>query len=206
MNTEVIMKRPIFDGEVKQKSKSEFLSSTDLVKLGNRWRAINLMPQFDVSDWINTKQTKEFINELEKQFGTVYIAGRGRGNDSWMHPYLFIDLALAISPTLKIEVYKWMWDELLKYRNLSGDSYRLMVGVLWDKTTNKALFQRSMIKLADTIKIECGVENWQNANQKQLALRDKIHENIALLAEVMTNTCEAIRLGIEKAKKHNSIS
>ena len=34
MQTEVLMKRQLFDGEVKQKSKTEFLSSTDLVRLG----------------------------------------------------------------------------------------------------------------------------------------------------------------------------
>ena len=201
MQTEVLMKRQLFDGEVKQKSKTEFLSSTDLVRLGNKWRTLNNLPLFDVRGWLDNKQTKEFICELEKQFGKVYIPGRGRGSDSWMHPYLFIDLALALSPTLKIEVYKWMWDELLKYRNNSGDSYRLMCGVLWDRTTNKANYQRAIMQLAERIKSECNVKDWQKATKEQLALRDKIHENIALLAEVLTNPNEAVRLGIEKAKK-----
>lgn len=201
MQTEVLMKRQLFDGEVKQKSKSEYLSATDLVRLGNRWRTLNNLPIFDIRGWLDNKQTKEFVSELEKQFGNVYIPGRGRGSDSWMHPYLFIDLALAISPTLKIEVYKWMWDELLKYRNNSGDSYRLMCGVLWDRTTNKSTYQKAIISLAEKIKLECGVCDWQKATKDQLSLRDKIHENIALLAEVLTNPNEAIRLGIEKAKK-----
>lgn len=203
MQTEVLMKRQLFDGEVKQKSKSEYLSATDLVRLGNRWRTLNNLPIFDIRGWLDNKQTKEFVSELEKQFGNVYIPGRGRGSDSWMHPYLFIDLALAISPTLKIEVYKWMWDELLKYRNNSGDSYRLMCGVLWDRTTNKSTYQKAIISLAEKIKLECGVCDWQKATKDQLSLRDKIHENIALLAEVLTNPNEAIRLGIEKAKKNN---
>lgn len=36
-------------------------------------------------------------------------------------------------------------------------------------------------------------------------LRDKIHNNIALLAEVMNNNDEAIRLGILNAIKHLDI-
>lgn len=42
--------------------------------------------------------------------------------------------------------------------------------------------------------MECGVSDWNNATQEQLKLRDRIHENIALLADVLNNNKEAIRL------------
>lgn len=201
MKTEVLMKRQIFDGEIKQKSQSGFFSATDLVKYGNRWRVGNHLPSFNFSSWLNTTSTKEFISELERVHGDkVCIMGRGKGHDTWVHPYLFIDLALAISPKLKVEVYSWLYDELLKYRNFSGDSYKKMCGALFVATKSPSTFTRDIMKLAEIIKLECGVKNWQAASEDQLRLRDRIHENIALLTEVMSNTKEAIRLAIYKAK------
>jgi len=51
------------------------------------------------------------------------------------------------------------------------------------------------------IKKECNVTDWQHASEAQLLKRDKIHNNIALLANVMNNNREAIRLGILEANK-----
>jgi len=42
--------------------------------------------------------------------------------------------------------------------------------------------------------------DWEAATEEQLKLRDKIHNNIALLGEIMGNLNEAIRLGIHYAK------
>ena len=83
----------------------------------------------------------EFITELEESIdGKAKISGRGRGNHTWVHPYLFIDLALAINPKLKLEVYRWIQDYLLKYRNKSGDSYKRMTGALYERASNKSKF------------------------------------------------------------------
>lgn len=200
METTVIMKRRLFEGEVSQNSKNGFLLANDLIVYGNQWRNKNAMPLVTLASWMGTQQTKEFINELEQQFGTVLETKRGKKGGTWMHPYLFIDLALAISPKLKIEVYKWLYDELLKYRNDSGDSYKRMAGALWDRTNSKSTFPRDIAKLAVVIKNECGVNDWQTATEEQLKFRDKIQDNIALLCDVMNNTKEAIRLAIYKAK------
>jgi len=96
MNTEVVMKRRLFDGKISQKGKNGYFSATDSVNIGNIWRLQNRLPLFSLRSWLQTKSTEQFI-----------------------------DLALAIDSKLKIEVYKWLYDELLKYRNGFGDS-RLM--------------------------------------------------------------------------------
>jgi hypothetical protein len=202
MKTEVVMRRSILGGEVSQKSKSGFLSATDLIKTGNKWRVVNNMPLFDYQAWLNTKSTKEFISELSETEGTkVILPGKGRGNHTWVHPYIFIDISLAISPKLKVEVYRWLYDELLKYRNYSGDSYKKMCGSLYSRTQSKSTFHRDISKLAKLIQFECGVKDWQTATEAQLKLRDRIQENIALLCEVMNNTKQAIRIAIFKAKE-----
>lgn len=197
MKTEVIMKRELFGKEISQKSQTEFFSATDLVRAGNAWRIVNGLQAFEMNDWFNLKSTKEFIKSLEEKYGTVKISGRGRGVHTWVHPFLFIDMALAISPELKIEVYSWLYDHLLKYRNESGDSYKKMSGALYLKHTNKTTFPKYIKEVADRIKIACGVKDWQEAGEAQLKKRDKIHESISLLCDILPVE-EAVRIGIEK--------
>ena len=199
METEVIMKRELFGCEISQKSKTEFFSATDLVRAGNRWRAMNGIELFKLHSWMETKSTKEFIAELEKNYGVVKINSKGKNQHTWVHPFLFIDMALAINPTLKIQVYTWLMDSLLKYRNDSGDSYKKMTGAIFLKTTNKSSFIDNLKQIAHRIKEECGVDDWQRATEEQLKLRDRIHENIALLSDVV-KLDTAVDVGIEKAK------
>lgn len=203
MKTEVIMKRKLFDGEISQKHKSTYLSATDLLKVGNKWRVANKMQIVKFQDWKKTKQTKEFIATLEAELNEkVIITARGRGKHTWVHPYIFIDLALSINPKFKIEVYSWLYDELLKYRNYSGDSYKKMAGALYNNSTNKSTFHRGMTITANMVKNACNVKDWQQATEEQLKLRDKIHENIALLCDVLRNNNDAIRIGINEALKY----
>lgn len=198
METAVMMKRKLFDCDIKQNSKTEFLSATDLMRAGNKWRVLNGLEHIDMNDWFNKKSTKEFVSELEKKYGVVKVSGRGRGHNTWIHPFLFLDLALSLSPSLKIEVYSWLYDCLLRYRNESGDSYKKMAGALWTTQTNKQAFPAYITEVANQIKTACGVTDWQSATEDQLKLRDKIHENIALLSDVLRNNSEAVRLGIKK--------
>ena len=202
MKTEVIMKRKIFDTEISQKSKSEFFSATDLVRAGNKWRRNNELTDFNLSLWLTQKSTKEFIDELTFKYGNPIIKGRGRSAHTWVHPYLFIDVALAISPKLKIETYEWLYDYLIKYRNKSGDSFKKMSGALWDKCPNKREFQNYIKSVSRNIKSACGIEywdDWQKADADTLLKRDKMHENIALLADILPLN-EAVRIGILKSK------
>lgn len=203
MKTEVNMKRNLFGYEITQKSKSEMFSATDLVKAGNQWRRKNNMSDFNLSLFFKQKSTLDFIEELEKKYDRVKISGRGRNSHTWVHPYLFIDIALAISPKLKIETYQWITDYLLKYRNDSGDSFKKMSGALYLKCPNKREFQNIISDVSNKIKEACNVESWdewQSANEETLNLRNKIHENIALLVDILPID-EAVKIGILKAKK-----
>ncbi len=199
MKTQVVMRRDLFGSQISQQSKTEFFSATDLVRAGNRWRIGHELAPFEMSEWLRQKGTKSFIEELEYKYGKVKISGRGRGKHTWVHPLLFIDMALAISPKLKIEVYEWLYDHLLRYRNDSGDSYKKMCGALYVRTTQKSFFHKNIRKIAMQIQKACGVSDWQIATQEQLKKRDRIHENIALLSEVLNDSDSIVRLAIEKA-------
>ncbi len=202
METEVIMKRTLFGKEISQKSKSKFFSATDLVEAGNIWRITNGQKMMKLTDWLASNKTKEFMKALEKEYGIIIVRSKARNQHTWVHPFLFIDLALSISPELKIEAYRWLYDELMKYRNNSGDSYKKMSGAIYLNSSNKQQFLNDIIWYANKIKLECGVSDWQTATEKQLKLRDKIHENISLLCDVLKSNDDAVRIGIQKAKEN----
>ena len=60
-------------------------------------------------------------------------------------------------------------------------------------------FLKEIKEVANNIKETCKIEDWQNATEKQLKLRDKIHDNIALLCDVLKRNDDAVRIGIKKA-------
>lgn len=195
------MERPLWNGIVRQKSKSEMLNANDLVAVGNKWRALNNLKSFNLNQWKNSTSTKEFIETIENEYGCAIVTTKGQKGGTWVHPFLFIDLALAINPKLKIEVYKWLYDCLLKYRNNSGDSYKKMAGALYMNTTQKTNFSRGMTMVCKIIQNEVGVSDWQKATERQLEYRDKIHEYVALMCDIFhNNNNEAVRIGILKAR------
>ncbi|MCK9577361.1 MAG: KilA-N domain-containing protein [Clostridia bacterium] len=201
MITEVVMERELFGGVIRQKSKSEMFSATDLVLAGNKWRVSKGLPFFNLAAYFQNKGTKEFMKELENEYGVVKINSRGKGGNTWVHPFLFIDIALAISPELKIKAYQWLYDCLLKYRNDSGDSYKKMCGSLYITETNKSLYTQNICKVANRIKLECGVQDWQSATEEQLKLRDKIQDNISLLSDIIKDRENLIDISVKKAKE-----
>lgn len=198
MKTEVIMQRDLFGMPISQESKTEFFSATDLVKAGNRWRMINGLTPFNEKAWMQNKGTQEFIEELESKFGKVKISARGRGQHTWIHPLLFIDMALAISPKLKIETYSWMFDHLIKNRNESGDSYNLLCGALYKNHDNKSTFHKYISGVAKNIQTACQTKDWNTANEKQLKARDQIHREAALLCEVLQDNDVAMRIAFAR--------
>lgn len=43
-----------------------------------------------------------------------------------MHPLLFIDFAMWLNPAFKVKVLKFVYDQLIQYRNDAGDTYKEM--------------------------------------------------------------------------------
>lgn len=202
MKTEVIMKRQSLGEIISQKSKSGFFSATELERAGNKYRVMNDLPFLKLNTYFSNSANKEFIIELEAKYGKVKTDGRGKGNHIWVHPMLFIDIALWIDPKMKVEVYEWLMDNLLLFRNDSGDSYKKMTGALYIHAKNKSMFKKNIQVVARRIKTECGVEDWNRATEPQLKLRDKMHEFIALVSDLVKDSNMAVEIGIKKAKEN----
>jgi len=200
MKTNVFMERKLFNDKVLQRTDNEFLSATDLIRAGNKYRIMNNEPIFSMAKWFATKSTKEFMTELQKEFGKIKLNSTGgKGKHTWVHPLLFIDLALAISPKLKLEAYKWLYDQLINSRNSSGDSFKRMSGALYIRHNDKYTFHKYITEVSTKIKNTCEVNDWQTATETQLQLRDKIHNNIAILAEVMRRDDDIVRIAMVKS-------
>lgn len=192
------MKRELFGVEISQQSKSEFFSATDLAKAGNKWRRANELSDFNLTQYLKSKNTVDFINELKNKYKSVLVKGRGRNSATWVHPLLFIDIALAINPKLKVEVYEWLFDNLIKYRNDSGDSYKQMAAAIYGRFKNKREFPEYLKKVANYIKSELKIKDWGLATEEQLKQRDLIHNSIRLLCNVLNDTNQAVRLGVKE--------
>lgn len=44
----------------------------------------------------------------------------------YMHPYLFIKFAMWLNPRFEVQVIKFVYDELIKNRNIAGDNYKVL--------------------------------------------------------------------------------
>lgn len=88
----------------------------------------------DLDDFFSNKSTQEYIQVIiqKENLGTkeaVYLksrASRGANAGTWMHPMLFIDFAMWVNPYFKYDVLRFVADEMIKYRNLAGDSYKTL--------------------------------------------------------------------------------
>lgn len=130
MKTNQIMVRPMGDFKVTQRTKDGFFNATELLKQWNHRSGM----QKDISHYFNNKATDEFVSSLisEEKLASrnsVYVkskASRGENVGTWMHPLLFIDFAMWLNPAFKVKVLKFVYDEMIKFRNLAGDAYPSM--------------------------------------------------------------------------------
>lgn len=126
MKTNVVMIRKMGNFDISQRTKDGMFNATALAK---QWSITN--NRKDVSDFLSLKSTKEFIlalqNDENADTRNVVSVTRG-GNDkknqgTWMSPLLFIDFAMWLNPSFKVQVLKFVYDQLIKERHDAGDNY-----------------------------------------------------------------------------------
>jgi hypothetical protein len=137
MKTNVVMIRKMGDFDINQRTQDGYFNATLLLK---QWNELAKM-QKKVSHFFELQATKEFIevlnseaNSINRNHGDSSISNSyaiTRGNKSkgvedqtWMHPYLFIDFAMWINPRFKLEVIRFVYDQLIQFRHSAGDNYK----------------------------------------------------------------------------------
>ena len=153
MKTNQNLIRPMGGFQVTQRTSDGMFSATELLK---QWNSTSGNDK-RMNDFIDTKSTKEFIQALKSNAektalvdNQIITKTRGIKGCTWMHPYLFIDFAMWLNPTFKVQVLKFVYDELIKYRNEAGDSYREMSEAI-AKISKKGEIPQNISKVAEAI-------------------------------------------------------
>lgn len=128
MITNQIMKRPLADFTVEQRTKDGYFCLTGLL---NNWN-LKMGTKKELKDYFENKATQEFVKALadeENLHGdkSPYVKSKARldrGGGTWGHPLLFIDFAMWLNPHFKVKVLKFVSDQMLTYRNDAGDAYK----------------------------------------------------------------------------------
>ena len=118
------------DFKVTQRTKDGFFNATELLK---QWNCTSGMKK-EVTKFLDLDSTSELVKiimereDLHTQDSTYVKSRASRGDNAgtWMHPVLFVDFAMWINPSFKYDVIKFVYDEMIKFRNLAGDAYPSM--------------------------------------------------------------------------------
>lgn len=167
MKTNQVMVRPMGCFSVEQRTKDGMFNATALIKQWNE----TMNEKKELKKFFDNQNTKEFISALieeEKLNGekSAYLTSRGKYNGgTWMHPILFVKFAMWLNSRFEVQVIKFVYDQMIAYRNEAGDAYReLSVAVAKIVTPN--FMQSAMKQLAQAI-------NYCVFNQHETAIRNK---------------------------------
>lgn len=128
MKTNQILTRTMGNFEISQRTSDGMFNATVLLKQWNKHSGM----QKKLDHFFENNSTNEFIDAIisEENLDTrnsVYVksrASRGGNAGTWMHPLLFIDFAMWLNPTFKVKVLRFVYDQLIKFRNEAGDTYK----------------------------------------------------------------------------------
>jgi hypothetical protein len=199
MKTNQIMKREFIvaindvynKATVRQRTKDSYFCATDLI------HSYNLVTgkRKDIAAFLALKSTSEFQDIIISKGDTRILVSKdnqevakkaievtkgGRAQGTWMHPYMFIDFAMWLSPEFKYNTIKWVYDNLIKYRIESGDNYSLMSSALnrrynemFGKDAPQSFYQLEAKRIKHLVGIPEDAD-WNICSEEQLALRNEL--------------------------------
>ena len=165
MKTNQVLIRKMGNFDVSQRTKDGMFNATLLIKQWNEQSG----QQKKLDHFFENKSTKEFITALisEENLNTQnsvylkseenlnrgnspYLTTRGKNGGTWMHPYLFVKFAMWLNPRFEVKVIKFVYDELIKYRNDAGDAFREMSSAI-SKIVEKNFMQAAIKNIAKAV-------------------------------------------------------
>lgn len=146
MKTNQIMIRPMGEFTVSQRTKDGYFDAGELLRQWN----LSGQEQRKMDVFLNSVSTCKFVEALIAEANEVGLgqncpkidnqvvkkskvkekgkAGRPK-EEVWMHPFLFTKFAMWINPRFEVKVIRFVYDEMIQYRNLAGDAYPKMCAV-----------------------------------------------------------------------------
>lgn len=181
MVTNQLMKRPMGKFLVEQRTKDSMFNATSLLKQWNVFVETNKEDTQNfgyvkkgLDDFFNNKNIKEFVEALMEEENlhtqnSAYVKSRARadrGGGTWMHPILFVKFAMWLNPRFEVQVIKFVYDQMLKYRNDAGDAYREL-GNAMSKICGKKFMPVAMCNVAKAINYTVFGEHQHEMRNKQ---------------------------------------
>lgn len=169
MKTNQVMIRPMGCFSVEQRTRDGMFNATALLRQWNE----SVGEKKEIKKFFENQNTKEFISALideenldgEKSAYVKSKASRGNNAGTWMHPILFVKFAMWLNPRFEVKVIKFVYDQMISYRNEAGDAYReLSMAVA--KIVAPNFMQSAMKQLAQAI-------NYCVFNEHETAIRNK---------------------------------
>lgn len=167
MKTNQVMLRPMGCFSVEQRTKDGMFNATALLKQWNE----SAGEKKEIKKFFENQNTKEFISALIEEENlngekSAYLTSRGKySGGTWMHPILFVKFAMWLNPRFEVKVIKFIYDQMIAYRNEAGDAYReLSMAVA--KIVAPNFMQSAMKQLAQAI-------NYCVFNEHETAIRNK---------------------------------
>lgn len=201
MITNQLMKRKFFNTTITQRTKDSYFNATELLKVHN---SISNTTKVIAEFWSN-KKTKEFLSELANEVNIgksphskttlesdLYTTSRGGGGGTYMHPYLFVKFAMWLSPKFEVQVIKWVYDNLIDFRNQAGDNYREMGTAIMEtykhyykKSPSPLIYSSEARFLNELVKGRHITGERNDLNEKELSLLNNLQKlNISLLRNI----------------------
>lgn len=134
MKTNQLMTRKIGEYEVFQRTKDGMFNATVLLQAWNNTTG----EKKEVKKFFENENTKEFLDALVKEENldgqnSAYVKSKARldrGGGTWMHPILFMKFAMWLNPRFEVQVIKFVYDQMLRYRDEVGEDYKKLAAAL----------------------------------------------------------------------------
>lgn len=193
MKTNQTLTRPMGEFSVYQRTSDGMFNATALLK---QWNETSGQKK-QMSHYTDNNSTEEFIEALMiednfKERKSVVIKTRGKNGGTWMHPLLFIDFAMWINPSFKVKVLKFVYDQLIEYRNQAGNTYRKMCERI-AHVSKKGDIPKNISKTAKAINIVV-----YGVHEKQMRNKQAEEESMRELVKLQEMIIELIDNGYIK--------
>lgn len=196
MKTPVLMKRDFNDTRITQRSSDKFFNATELLTVYNSQHSKKKV----IAEFWSNKGTKDFmealLNDLNSNVGkSLYLENdlfsttRGNNGGTYMHPYLFVKFAMWLSPEFEVQIIKWVYDNLIDFRNQAGDYYKEMSSAVkqryidyYDRAPDPLIFQNEAKFLNELVFGDPRSRQRNEANEQQLDKLNRLQlANIKLI-------------------------
>ena len=155
---------------VSQRTKDGYFDGGDLLR---QWNSVKGNGQRKMDEFLLAKRTGDFIealiaeerenglgenspkidNQVVKKSKVKEKGKAGRPKEEvWMHPFLFTKFAMWINPRFEVKVIRFVYDEMIQYRNLAGDAYPRMCAAVCS-ILPRDVFKQKVRDLAKSLNI-----------------------------------------------------